>query len=331
MPPPLVPHHHLPQQVDRSPNGTIIADPVRFPSGVQATAAYVQSLGLKFGLYTAQRELTCQDRPGSWRFEDIDIDTYCRWGIDYVKTDACGGRGNAADNVTWIHFRAGIDRCVAGGGRPMVLSVESCSDPTGCGVWLPKLANAWRTTGDIQATFTSVLSNLDNNNRMAAIAKPGSWNDADMLQIGNAGLSPVEARSHFWAWCIIASPLLIGTDLAAGIDADSLAILSAPEVIAVSQDPLGVQGVRVSAPAPAGAECWARPLADGSVAALLLNRGLATADVTCTWAELGLQQPAAAATVRDLAARKDLGSFTGAFTAAGLAGHASMIVKVDQA
>ena len=75
-------------QVDREPNGTIIPDPVRFPYGVAETAQYVQSQGLKFGLYTAQREFTCQQRPGSWRFEDIDIDTYCRWGIDYVKTDA---------------------------------------------------------------------------------------------------------------------------------------------------------------------------------------------------------------------------------------------------
>jgi alpha-galactosidase len=317
-------------QVDRHENGTIIADPVRFPYGIAATARYIQGLGLKFGLYTAAREYTCQDRPGSWRFEDTDIDTYCRWGIDYVKTDGCFGRGNAADNTTWIHFRAGIDRCVANGGRPMVLSVESCSDPTGCGVWLPKLANLWRTTGDIQATFASVLSNLDQNNKMAGVQRVGAWNDADLLQVGNAGLSPAEARSHFAAWAIIASPLLLSNDLASGLDADTLAILSAPEVIAVSQDPLGVQGVRVSPAAPAGGECWARPLADGGVAALLLNRGLAAASVSCSWAELGLRQPSASAAVRDLEARKDLGSFTGGFTASALAGHASMLVKVTQ-
>lgn len=151
-----------------------------------------------------------------------------------------------------------------------------------------------------------------------------------MLQVGNAGLSLIEARAHFAAWALIASPLLIGSDLAAGIDADSLAILSAPEVIAVSQDALGVQGVRVSAAAPDGAECWARPLADGSVAALLLNRGLAPADVTCTWAEIGLKQPAAAASVRDLEARSDLGDFTGAFTAKALPGHGAQLVKVKQ-
>ena len=117
-------------QVDRYPNGTILADPVRFPLGIEALAQYVHSQGMLFGLYTAQRENTCQMRPGSWRFESIDIDTYCRWGIDYVKTDACFGRGWPLDNTTWIDFRQGITRCTAGGGRPIVLSVESCNDPS---------------------------------------------------------------------------------------------------------------------------------------------------------------------------------------------------------
>ena len=152
-----------------------------------------------------------------------------------------------------------------------------------------------------------------------------------MLQVGDAGLSPDEAQSHFAAWAVVAAPLLISNDLVSGLDAATLAILSAPEVIAVDQDALGVQGVRVSAHAPQGAECWARPLADGSVAALLLNRGAAPGDVECTWAQLGLKSPAGAAAVRDLWARKDLGSFTAGFTAKALAPHASMLVKVAQA
>ena len=147
-------------QVDRQPNGTIIADPTRFPGGMASVAAYIRGLGLKAGLYTAQREFTCQQRPGSWRFEDIDIDTYCDLGIEYVKTDGCFGRGWAVDNVTWVHFRAGIERCVARGGREIVLSVESCGDAS-CGAWIGGLANLWRTTGDIQATWASVMSNRE--------------------------------------------------------------------------------------------------------------------------------------------------------------------------
>jgi alpha-galactosidase len=125
-----------------------------------SVAAYIRGLGLKAGLYTAQREYTCQQRPGSWRFEDVDIDTYCDLGIEYVKTDGCFGRGWAVDNVTWIHFRAGIERCVARGGKPIVLSVESCGDAS-CGAWIGGLANLWRTTGDIQATWASVMSNCE--------------------------------------------------------------------------------------------------------------------------------------------------------------------------
>jgi alpha-galactosidase len=151
-----------------------------------------------------------------------------------------------------------------------------------------------------------------------------------MLQVGNAGLSPDEAQSHVAAWCIVAAPLLISNDLVSGIDDATLALLTAPEVIAVDQDVLGVQGVRVSPAAPAGAECWAKPLADGSVAALLLNRGEAPADVTCTFAELGLANPNGAAAVRDLWARADLGSATGAYTAKALRAHQSMLVKIKQ-
>lgn len=158
--------------MDRQPNGTIIPDPVRFPHGMDGLSSYMAARGLLFGLYTAQREYTCQSRPGSWRFEAIDIDTYCRWGVSYVKTDACFGRGWNANNVTWIDFRAGIARCEAGSNRTIVLSVESCGSPS-CGVWIKNLANLWRTTGDIQATWGSVMSNLDNNNNMAEFAGPG--------------------------------------------------------------------------------------------------------------------------------------------------------------
>ena len=312
-------------QVDRLPNGTIIADPTRFPNGMRSVADYIKSLGMKFGLYTAQREFTCQMRPGSWRFEELDIDTYCDLGVEYVKTDACDGRGWNVDNVTWIMFREGIERCTARGGAPIFLSVESCSDAS-CGQWIGGLANSWRTTGDIQATWHSIMSNLDNNNLMADFAGPGHFNDPDLLTVGNAGISQDEARSHFAAWSVVAAPLIISNDIVSGLDAETLAILSAPEVIAVDQDVLGVQGVRVSPAAPNGQECWARPLADGSVAALLLNRGDAVADVECSWVEMGLKT--GNAKVRDLWERTDLGNFTDAYTAKALASHASMLIKV---
>lgn len=151
-----------------------------------------------------------------------------------------------------------------------------------------------------------------------------------MLQVGNPGLNSDEAHSHFALWCVAAAPLLFGNDIVSGLDADTLAIMTAPEVIAVDQDPLGVQGVRVSPSNPNGPECWARPLADGSVAALLLNRGSEPASVTCTFAQMGLRDPTGTAAIRDLWARKDLGNATASFTATNLRSHASMLVTAMQ-
>eukprot|EP00730_Choanoeca_flexa_P000396 TRINITY_DN10182_c0_g1_i7.p2 TRINITY_DN10182_c0_g1~~TRINITY_DN10182_c0_g1_i7.p2 ORF type:complete len:198 (+),score=29.01 TRINITY_DN10182_c0_g1_i7:1334-1927(+) len=164
-----------------------------------------------------------------------------------------------------------------------------------------------------------VSSNLDKNNRMAPFAGPNkgpaggsNWNDADMLQVGNRGLTLTEQRSHFSLWALIASPLLIGTDLSDLTD-DELSILNNTEVIAVNQDSLGKQGVLMSPSNASGTECWAKPLANGSVAAIIVNRGSSTSDGSCTWAELGLQ-PDATLNVRDLWQHKDVGSFQTGYT-----------------
>lgn len=179
-----------------------------------------------------------------------------------------------------------------------------------------------------QATFASVLANLDANDLMAPVARAGHYNDADMLQVGNPGLTPDEGRTHFSLWSLIMSPLLVGADVVSGLDAPTLAILAGEEVLAVSQDALAVQGTRVSPPAPFGGECWAKPLAGGAVAAVLLNRGAgpANASVTCSWAELGLPA-SAAADVRDLWARQSLGPATGSFTAS-VPPHGCVMVTV---
>jgi hypothetical protein len=217
-----VPHSILlfcPRQVQRSPNGTINADPARFPGGMKALADYIHGIGLKFGVYTAQHSFTCQRRPGSYMHEEIDVESYCDWGyvhwlfnsclltstlplridpylcpfppslsVDYLKVDACRGEGYKAHNTSWIKFRAAIDACTKRRGYPIVLSVESCDDPSpgGCGEWIGDLANLWRTCGDIQATFASVMRNVAENTKMAKFAGPtggpgggGHWNDAD--------------------------------------------------------------------------------------------------------------------------------------------------------
>eukprot|EP00039_Didymoeca_costata_P005551 m.82420 g.82420 ORF g.82420 m.82420 type:complete len:933 (+) comp12870_c0_seq3:75-2873(+) len=322
-------------QVQRSPNGSINYDPARFPGGMKALADYVHKLGLKFGVYTAQRELTCQRRPGSWEHEEIDVQSYCDWGVDYVKLDACAGRGYTQQNESWIKFRAAIDKCSKSRGFPMVLSVESCDDPTGCGLWIGELANLWRTGGDIQATFASVMNNVRENTKMAAKAGPtggplggGHWNDADMLQVGNIGLSLIEQRTHFSLWAMMASPLLIGTDVSL-LTNESLMILGNAEVTAVNQDPLGHQAVPVgpNAADPGTASCWAKQLKGGNIAAMLINTGDNKTTVTCALSDLGISN--SGASVRDLLNHKSLPSVTkGGSIKAMLESHDHQLLKL---
>ena len=146
-------------QVARMANQTIVEDPARFPSGMRALADYVHARGLQFGLYTAQTEQTCQNRPGSWEEEAVDAARYCDFGLDYIKIDLCKGQRYSAVNTSWIAFRKGIAQCVAAGGRDIFMSVEYCeysTAPGSCMEWIADVADVWRTTGDIQANWASV-------------------------------------------------------------------------------------------------------------------------------------------------------------------------------
>lgn len=317
-------------QVQRFDSGEIQADPARFPSGMKALADYVHSRGLLLGVYTARGSLTCQNRPASYMHEEIDARTYCRWGIDYVKVDNCGGSNWPRTNTSWIKFREAFDSCTVDTGRPVVLSVEYCGSVDGCGEWIARTANLWRTTADIETTWSSVVRNIHAQEPMYRIAKPGHFNDPDMLQIGNIGLTVDEQYSHMALWCVAGAPLLVGTDLAHASNA-TLAILTNPEVTAVNQD-LGwrnneVQG-RIIKKTEGRSEVWAKRLADGSRAVLLLNtHDTRSSDVTVAWSDLGLAS-SATAEVRDLWRKNDVGRFTGAYTAEKLRPHSSAFIRV---
>jgi alpha-galactosidase len=125
----------------------------------------------KHRLYTARGSGTCQGRPGSLNHELIDAQTYCDWGLDYIKIDACHGAEDM--NTSWSRFHEGIAQCYAKTGRQIVQSVESCDDPSGCGQWVTKVANLWRTGGDIQNFWGSVMGNIHSNDRMSSVAVPG--------------------------------------------------------------------------------------------------------------------------------------------------------------
>mgnify|MGYP006077722795 CR=1 FL=1 len=328
-------------QVARQPGTDIIVpDPARFPSGMKAIASKIHSKTftdtasgktktMLFGIYTAAHGLTCQSRPGSYLNETIDAKTYCEFGIDYLKIDQCGGDSyehhHLPKNTSWVLFKEGFANCLKETGRPIVESVESCSSVTGCGEWIANSANLWRTGSDLEATWSSVMRNVDATLPLYSLAGPGHWNDPDMLQVGNVGLTPTEQRSHMAMWCFLAAPLLIGTDIFEA-SANALKILGATELIAVDQDPLGYQG-RVVLTID---ECqvWEKKMADGSVAVLLLNRGdSVAAEIKFKWSDVGLPS-GGEYVVRDLWAEVDLGSFTRSYTAKAVASHGTVALRL---
>lgn len=341
--------------------GPVVPDETRFPSGIPALVRYLGGLTppLALGVYTSATASTCVGRPGSWGMEDLDAATYCGWGAGWVKVDHCGGQAWPNTNESWVRFRAGLTaHCPppTPSHPPPILSVESCGDPKagGCGEWLGTSgATMYRTTADLQLYWESVVANLDGNEVMAPLVKPGLWADPDMLVIGHPGLTEDEARSHLSGWVIAAAPLGLSMDLVQGegLDPVILAWLLNKEVIlGINQDAAGVAGVRASAPNPQGGECWAKPLtppahapppstpagsSNASTAAaapsavLLFNRGEGVGDVACNWSVVLPHVPGMVeGSVRDVWEGKDLGVFKGGFTAKALGAHASMLVVV---
>lgn len=300
-------------QIDRDAQGNILPDPQRFPSGMKALADYVHSRGLKFGLYSDAGTLTCQKRPGSRGYEFQDARQYAAWGVDYLKYDWCStGTQNAP--ASYSIMRDALLKA----GRPIVFSIceWGTSKPW---LWAKDVGNLWRTTGDIQDCWDckrdwggmGVVHVLDLQDGLESYAGPGHWNDPDMLEVGNQGMTITEYRAHFSLWCILAAPLMAGNDLR-NMTNEVKEILTNREVIAVDQDSLGMQGRRVKR--YGDREVWAKQLADGGRAVVLFNRGPKSQEISVSWTEIGYPQHVAAQ-VRDLWAHKDLGKLIGKFSA----------------
>jgi alpha-galactosidase len=302
-------------QGPRDANGFITADTQRFPSGIKALADYVHSRGLKFGIYSDAGRLTCGGRPGSQGHEYQDALTYARWGVDYLKYDWCStGDRNAQEGY------AVMADALRQSGREIVFSI--CEWGTAKPwLWAKNTGNLWRTTGDIFDSYSkkdakrdwahTLLEIVDLNEPLWPFAGPGHWNDADMLEVGNGGMTPTEYRSHFSLWAMMAAPLMAGNDIA-HMDEATRSILLNKEVIAVDQDKLGVQGRRVWK--EGNREVWVKPLAGGGRALLLFNRGDAPASIRATADQLGWPADVRAK-VRDLWGHKDVGRWAGSIEA----------------
>jgi alpha-galactosidase len=283
----------------------VIHPNARFPD-MKALADYVHSKGLKLGIYSSPGPKTCGGYEGSYEHEKQDAETYAQWGVDYLKYDWCTARYVYQPEQYPGAFEK-MHQSLLATGRPIVYSIHGRGRVW---TWAQSVgANLWRTTGDIKDDYNRMVAIGFGQEGLAQLAGPGHWNDPDMLEIGNGGMKPEEYRMHMSLWCLLAAPLITGNDLTQ-MSPETLAILTNPDVIAVDQDPLGVEGHRVWEEGPL--EIWMKPLADGSKAVGLFNREQSTLKITVQFDQIGIGNRA---TVRDLWARKDLGVFEGSYSA----------------
>ncbi|GJI99613.1 hypothetical protein RugamoR64_01520 [Duganella rhizosphaerae] len=268
----------------RDKDGVIRPNAERFPSGIKALADYVHGKGLKLGIYSDVGATTCGGHPGSRGHEYQDAITYASWGIDYVKYDWCDSKGlNAIGAYTTMRD------AIRSAGRPMLFSMCEWGESKPWD-WAADVGHSWRTTGDIYPCWDcefnhgswsqfGVLRILDKQAGLRKFAAPGHWNDMDMLEVGN-GMSEDEDRAHFAIWAMLASPLILGNDLRSMPEATRRVLVN-KDVIAISQDRLGVQALKFMDGAQL--EYWAKPLADGGWAVMLLNRGEQAATISYDW------------------------------------------------
>lgn len=330
----------------RDPQGNILVDPAQWPALAPGEHAgdmanivrYLHRLGLRAGIYTDAGADGCSTygpdlgpsipHTGSEGHYDQDFLQFAEWGFDYVKVDWCGGnKENLDPAIQYGEIAGAIAKAEAATSHHLYFSICDWGKNSPWS-WAPNIggvtADIWRTSGDIvapivantrnsgrKASFPGVLSNFDQGIHPEA-QHTGFFNDPDMMVIGMPGLSEAQNRVHMSLWAISGAPLLVGADLTKLNDA-TLNILTNPAVLAVDQDTLGLQAVKVAESGP-GLEVWSKPLSvSGQRAVLLLNRTPKPAPITVRWSDLGLLD--SSSTVSDLWARKDLGAFNSAYSA----------------
>jgi alpha-galactosidase len=303
---------------NRDADGRLVPDPARFPNGIKAVADYVHSKGLKLGIYTSAGTRTCDSVgfPGALGHEYSDARQFADWGVDYLKYDNCNNQGVDA-RLRYTTMRDALKAT----GRPIVYSICEWGQNKPW-EWASDVGHLWRTSGDISDSWGSMLSILKQNLPLAPYAGPGHWNDPDMLEVGNGGMTDTEYRSHFSMWSVMAAPLLIGSDLRSA-SAETFAILGNREVIAVDQDPLGKQGTVISS--EGGRWVVAKEMRDGSRTVALFNESNRPQRITTTAAAVGLPG-AAAYTLRDLWRHRSYN--TAGTISATVPAHGTVLVRV---
>ncbi|XP_065176638.1 uncharacterized protein LOC135806390 [Sycon ciliatum] len=325
----------------RDSTGAVYADNATFPSGMKALADYVHSKGLLFGVYTDRGTNTCGGRPGSQDHETIDAKSYASWGVDYVKEDSCHAPNtHGSGYAQYGKMRDALNAT----GRPIYFSLCGWNEwyaPVGY-----SLGNSWRISRD-DTNWGGIITNINVNAKLAPYAGPGGWNDPCLL-LGNTSankprITDLQQRSQFSMWAVMASPLLISSNIRK-LSTYALETYSNEEVIAVNQDKIGRQGLRLAggdlsgegvkqstqtdeipkhlhkrtfdhlpSELPAQQNIWGRQLLDGGWALVFLNNGKDDVDMTCDaacFAPTGFDA-STSFTVRDLWLHKDIGTGTG--------------------
>jgi alpha-galactosidase len=267
-------------ELARAAGGERVFDPERLPGGIAGLSQYVHERGFSLGVWAPSED--CRATPGGRGHETVDAESYAAWGIDYLKYVQCG----TPDPKGAFSAMAGaLERT----GRAIVLSVSAAPFQE----WMSEVGELWRTSFDAEPTWASLVRQIDATVPLAAYARPGAFSDPDMLEIGNAGLTLSEQRVQFSVWSILSAPLLAGNDLST-MNEETRALLTNQRLIAVDQDPLGLQAALIRR--EGDVDILAKPLAEcGSRAVVFWNRGEGTRNVPVTWQELWLEGASASA------------------------------------
>lgn len=302
----------------RDSAGGLFANAKKFPSGMRALTDYIHGKGLRAGIYTDAGSNTC----GSMYDKDtlgIGVGIYghveqdCKlffkdWGFNFLKVDWCGGEKMKLDEETeYLKILTAVKRIDSN----IVFNICRWKFP---GVWAIKKADSWRMSGDIRASFSSILNIIDQNAGLYQYSSPGHYNDMDMLQVGR-GMSYDEDKTHFSMWCMMNSPLLAGNDLR-NMSKQTIEILTNKEIIALNQDKAFVQGRKLYV--ENNVEVWEKPLQHGKAIAIM-NRGE-------TEAHFQLKNISKKSRLRDLWLHKNLGKNERSFV---IPKHGIVVLKVS--
>lgn len=281
---------------NRDASGNLVTDTNRFPRGMRWLADYVHGKGLKFGIYEDAGTLTCGGFAGSWNHFQQDANLFASFGVDYLKLDGCNvpSVSGQTREQTYRSAYSAMATALANSGRNIVFSesapayFQGSSDWYTVLGWVAQFGQLWREGFDIAVhentnKWNSVMGNYGYNAPLSRYAGPHHWNDPDFLITGD-GLTDDEARSQLALWSMMAAPLILSTDVAA-LSSTSVATVGNADVIAVDQDPLGVQGVVVASNGTF--DTLAKPLTGGARAVAMLNRGNTPMTVTTSTAAIG--------------------------------------------